>query len=110
MNIIHYSEEEHNIQRNHIVLNSPIKFVTGQITIGLIGTGGFAVNVLLPIIQEYSSKFRLKTVVNRTGEKAINVAKQFHAEKVSTDASDIFDDEEIDLVVIVTRNMIVMLH
>ena len=104
LNIIHYSEEEHNIQRNHIVLNSPIKFVTGQITIGLIGTGGFAVNVLLPIIQEYSSKFRLKTVVNRTGEKAINVAKQFHAEKVSTDASDIFDDEEIDLVVIVTRH------
>lgn len=103
LNIIHYpsSDEPDTIK---IGINPTVKPAPGQITVGLIGTGSFAVNMLLPIIQEYNSKFRLKTIVNRTAEKAINIARQFHAEKVSTDENDIFNDPEIDLVVIVTRH------
>ena len=74
------------------------------ITIGLIGAGNFAKGTLLPIIAAHSNKFYLKTIVNRTGDKALNVARLFKAEKISSDQNDIFNDPDIDLVMICTRH------
>lgn len=74
------------------------------ITIGLIGAGSFANNTLLPIIASHPEKFYLKAIVNRTGEKALNTAKHYHAEVVSSNNDDIFNDPSIDLVMICTRH------
>ena len=74
------------------------------INIGLIGAGSFATTTLLPIIAEHPEKFMLKTIVNRSGEKALNAARQFKAEKISSDQDDIFNDPEINLVMICTRH------
>ena len=74
------------------------------INIGLIGAGSFATTTLLPIIAEHADKFHLKTIVNRSGEKALNAARQFKAEKISSDQDDIFNDPDINLVMICTRH------
>lgn len=74
------------------------------VTIGLIGAGGFATSTLLPIIAGHPDKFYLKTIVNRSGEKALNAGRQFKAEIISSDINDIFNDPDIDLVMICTRH------
>lgn len=74
------------------------------INIGLIGAGSFATTTLLPIIADHPDKFHLKTIVNRSGDKALNAGRQFKADKISSDQEDIFDDPDIDLVMICTRH------
>lgn len=74
------------------------------INIGLIGAGSFATTTLLPIIVDHPDKFHLKTIVNRSGDKALNAGRQFKADKISSDQEDIFDDPDIDLVMICTRH------
>lgn len=74
------------------------------INIGLIGAGSFATTTLLPIIADHPDKFHLKTIVNRSGDKALNAGRQFNADKISSDQEDIFDDPDIDLVMICTRH------
>lgn len=74
------------------------------VTIGLIGAGSFATTTLLPIIAEHPEKFRLKTIVNRSGDKALNAGRQFKAEVISSNQDDIFKDPDIDLVMICTRH------
>jgi len=73
-----------------------------RIIVGLIGTGNFAKNFLLPIINTNPDKYYLKTVVNRSGDKALNVGRQYHAEVISSDNNVIFNDPDIDLVMICT--------
>jgi len=90
--------------RAPIIVNDHLPLKNNRICLGLIGSGSFAENVLLPIIKENGSKFYLKTIVNRTGDKALNIARQFKAEKTSSNTDDIFKDPEIDLVVICTRH------
>ena len=72
------------------------------ITIGLIGAGNFAKNFLLPIVNTNPDKFYLKTVVNRSGDKALNVGRQYNAAVISSDNNDVFNDPDIDLVMICT--------
>lgn len=81
------------------------KSVNKQImTIGLIGAGGFATSTLLPIITDNKDKFYLKTIVNRSGDNALNAGRHFKAEIISSDENVVFNDPEIDLVVICTRH------
>lgn len=87
-----------------ITVNKTLKHFKNRITIGMIGTGSFAVNTLLPIIYKHTDKFYLKSVFNSTGEKALNAAIQFKANCVVTKKEDIFNDSEIDLVIISTRH------
>lgn len=87
-----------------IVVNTPMPIGNKVITIGLIGAGSFACSTLLPIITAHPDKFKLKTIVNRSGDKALNAARQFKAERVSSNNDDIFNDNEINLVMICTRH------
>ena len=98
----HYNEiinDSSCIRRNH---HKPIN--DGVVKIGLIGVGSFATSTLLPIISSNSDKFYLKTIVNRSGPKAVNAANRFNVENISSNADDIFNDPEIDLVMICTRH------
>lgn len=85
-------------------LNEHKKIAKGQITIGLIGAGNFAKNNLLPIVNKNQEKFYLKSVVNRSGDKALNVGKQYGAEVISCDNNVIFEDPDIDMVMICTSH------
>lgn len=87
-----------------IVINPTKNYNKDKISIGLIGAGSFASNTLLPIIYENRSKFYLKTVVNSSGDKAVNVVTQFGAEVASSNPDDVYNDPDIDLVMICTRH------
>lgn len=97
-----YKPEEQKESVRTIVINEHKVINKDRITIGLIGAGNFAKNFLLPIVNTNPDKFYLKTVVNRTGEKALNVGRQYNAEVVSSDTDVIYNDPEIDLVMICT--------
>lgn len=92
--------------------NNPTPYLTStvkasrndKISIGLIGAGSFATSTLLPIIHKHSDKFCLKSIQNSSGDKALNAARLFKAEKVVSEPDEIFTDSEIDLVMICTRH------
>ena len=97
--------KSHENKKENLVSISPVRKVSKDvISIGLIGAGSFAASTLLPIIHDNPDKFSLRTVVDFSGDTALNVARQFKAENVSSDSKDIFKDEQIDLVMICTRH------
>lgn len=106
--IITILEYNHSIKKNNddrcIRRYTHIPPQNGVITIGLIGVGSFATSTLLPIICSNSDKYYLKTIVNRSGPKAVNAANRFKIDNISSNVDDIFKDPEIDLVMICTRH------
>jgi predicted dehydrogenase/threonine dehydrogenase-like Zn-dependent dehydrogenase len=104
LTIIEYDE---NTEKSTEIINHNRKIIKTNkeiINVGIIGAGGFTVSTILPILYSYSKKFRLKTIVNRTPVKAINVANQFKIEKTSTKVENVLEDADINLVVITTRH------
>lgn len=95
------SDEKREVVKT-IALGKPKVVSKDVITIGLIGAGNFAKNFLLPIVNTNPDKYYLKTVVNRSGDKAINVGRQYNAAVISSDSNDVFNDPDIDLVMICT--------
>lgn len=89
---------------NQVKLAEPKALSKDIVTIGLIGAGSFATTMLLPIIAAHPEKYHLKTIVNRSGDKALNAGKQFKAELISSNQDDIYNDPDIDLVMICTRH------
>ncbi len=74
------------------------------VNVALIGTGGFATGMHLPNMAKLSNKFKIKAIVNRTGQKAKAVAEQYSADYATTDIQDVLNDKAIDLVMITTRH------
>lgn len=89
---------------NQVTLAEPKALGKDIVSIGLIGAGSFATTMLLPIITAHPERYHLKTIVNRSGDKALNAGKQFKAEVISSNQEDIFNDPDIDLVMICTRH------
>lgn len=102
LTIIEYPEVTD--EQKEYPINEAFKHNKNTITVGLIGAGSFAVSTLLPILHEHSDLYELKTVVNSTGDKAVNVARQFGAKHASNSVDDILNDPDIDLVMICTRH------
>lgn len=97
-----YQSDEKKEVVKTIALGEPKVVGKDVITIGLIGAGNFAKNFLLPIVNTNPDKYYLKTVVNRSGDKALNVGRQYNAAVISSDNNDVFGDPDIDLVMICT--------
>jgi polar amino acid transport system substrate-binding protein len=73
------------------------------VRIAVIGAGSFAQNVLLPAIKS-DSRVELRTVVTTSGLGATSVAKRFGFANAASDPAAVFDDPEVDAVVIATRH------
>lgn len=104
LTVLEYSQSHQERQESSVLVCPVKKTLKNTISIGLIGAGGFATSTLLPIIYEASNKFRLKTIVDKSGDRALSAARQFKAEKASSDCDDIFKDDQIDLVMICTQH------
>lgn len=91
-------------ERKSINLLTPKLASEKVIKIGLIGAGSFATSTLLPIVANHPDKFYLKTIANRSGNNAINAGRQFKAEMITSDQDEIFNDPDINLVMICTRH------
>ncbi|HID74687.1 MAG TPA: dehydrogenase, partial [Planctomycetaceae bacterium] len=68
----------------------------------VIGAGGFTRRTLLPALAKAGA--RLKWVASRKGLSAAAAARKFHIEKSTTETSRIFEDDEVNAVVIATRH------
>ena len=70
--------------------------------VGVLGTGNFATQVLLPAI--VAAGGHVETVVSSGGTSASLAAAKFGARHASSDPADVFEDPSIDTVVIATRH------
>ena len=105
LTMLDYTKQQEIVtHKNAVIVNTHTKINKNKICIGFVGAGNFATGILLPIIKRNNDKFYLKTIVNSSGDKAYNTANLFKAEIASTDTNVIFEDPEIDLVVICTRH------
>lgn len=106
ISIISYDEQSDVTSNEDIETERNIDKITNTnvVNVGIIGPGSYATNTLLPIISALNDKYRLHTVVNRSGKKAFDVATRFKAIKASSDINDILNNREIHLVIITTRH------
>lgn len=88
---------------NLIEINKPFftNYTNSLITIGLIGAGSYA-NKILPLFKRQNIRF--KTIISKKGLSAAILGKKFAFENVSTSDDDIFNDKEINLVIICTHH------
>lgn len=77
---------------------------SGSLRLALIGAGGFAKSMLLPIIQGLPEKIQLDMVVSRRGHEADTLARQYQAARSSTDMDVAIADPAIEAVMIATRH------
>ena len=70
--------------------------------IAVVGSGNFTTRVLLPALP--NTGLSRKVLVSKTGVTAAHAAKKFGFQNMSTDFSEVVNDDEIDTVVITTRH------
>ena len=85
-----------------ITLSSSTTVPAGAASVGVLGAGNFATQILLPAVSDGGGS--IHTVVSSGGTSASLAASKFSARYASTDVDDIFDSDEIDTVVIATRH------
>lgn len=89
----------------HRIANPAVRTAhQGAVRIAMIGAGGFAKTVLLPILKSDSARFNLQCVCTRQGHTAAAAAKQFMAKYATTDYADVLNDADVDAVMIATRH------
>lgn len=86
---------EYNVEREKI---------DGKIRVGIIGAGNFAKGVHLPNLKSLSEIYDIRAIASRNGVNAKETAKQFGAGYATTDYKDLFNDPEVDMVMITTRH------
>ena len=82
---------------------APVHARSGQVRLGAIGVGAFFKGVHHPMLTRHGG-FVLKTVVGRTGLALRDYADRHGVPVVATDAAAVFDDPDIDAVLIATRH------
>lgn len=101
--LLEYTLKEINFIDHKIVkLNDSQISVNGSPSIGVIGAGNFTNQTLLPAMKGLD--LQLHTIVSSGGVSGVNVGKKFGFLKASTELSHVFEEKEINSVVITTRH------
>jgi predicted dehydrogenase/threonine dehydrogenase-like Zn-dependent dehydrogenase len=72
------------------------------VRIGVIGSGNYGTQVLLPAFKAAGAQF--VTVASRSGITGLHAARKFDGEETTTDVATVFARNDIDAVVIATRH------
>jgi predicted dehydrogenase/threonine dehydrogenase-like Zn-dependent dehydrogenase len=70
--------------------------------VGMVGAGAFSKQVLLPLVSK--SGVRLKTIVSSKGVSGTQLGQKFGFECSTTNSDSVFNDSEIDIVIVATRH------
>lgn len=73
-----------------------------KISIGFIGSGSYASKVLIPAFKSPDVFFN--TLASRGGQSGIKFGKKFGFKTTTTDSSEIFENDDINTIVIATRH------
>ncbi len=76
----------------------------GPIRLALIGASGFTKATHIPNLSTMKDRFQIQAVMSRTGTNAHSTARHCGAKYATTDAQEIFNDPEVDAVLIATRH------
>ena len=95
INIINH--EKINIRSTKIISDEKIK-------VGIIGAGAFAEQVHLPNLKKLGKSFEIISICNKTGLSAKRVADRFSAKYATSNPDELFNDPNIDLIMICTRH------
>ncbi|MEB2786962.1 bi-domain-containing oxidoreductase [Algoriphagus persicinus] len=98
--ILVYPEKSGEPQRAVSITSN--KFSAGKGTVGIIGAGNFTSAMILPCLKKTPAK--LKFISSSGGLSGTTLAKKFGVSQSTTDNSLIFQDSEVDLVMVTTRH------
>ena len=88
--------------KTKIKINDKTK--TNRINLAIVGAGSFIKEMYLPNIKKMEDIVYIRSIVNKRGHTAMQVAKQQNANYVSTSFEDVINDEKIDALIISTRH------
>jgi predicted dehydrogenase len=105
MTLLSYPNWNDDEPDRHTIINPKAQpSSTESIKLGVIGAGSFAVSMHLPIIRKMQPTVAIQAIVNRTGHKAQTIAQQNGAAYATTDVEKVFNDNDVDAVLITTRH------
>lgn len=99
--VLSYSHRAFETMPRQVELGSTFQKKEGVIALGLIGAGNFTKAVLLPELQK-NPAFSLAGLVTSTGMSAQVTGKKFGFHRVSTEESTLFEDRNLDALMITT--------
>lgn len=94
---VNTNNQNKNEKKIPILRDKPIKTA-------LIGTGSFASNITLPILNELKDDFSIEVLVNQTPFKAENIANKFGVKHIESSVDELLLNHDIDAVFITTRH------
>ncbi|WP_144549955.1 bi-domain-containing oxidoreductase [Peribacillus simplex] len=102
--VLQYSQRKISFEKDSAVqLNQrDIMPFSGQPVVGIIGAGNYTNQTLLPAMNGLN--INKKTIVSSGGMTSVHVGKRFDFCKASTDTDHVFNDEEVNSVIITTRH------
>jgi len=86
-----------------VVTETPAKRLGTVVKLGVVGAGGFAVGVLLPLLKEMSS-VRLESIASASGVSARTAAERVGFRTCAASFDEVADDANVDALVIATRH------
>jgi predicted dehydrogenase/threonine dehydrogenase-like Zn-dependent dehydrogenase len=90
------------LTRRWVRLERAVRPVEGTPRLAFIGAGNQATRVLMPAMKAAGAY--LKSVASASGTSAVHAARKFGFEEAVTDTESIFEDPDVDAVVISTRH------
>ena len=107
--LLKYSDEpvEYDQIKKTVSVSSPASDSSSSnkvFRVGLIGVGDFVLGMHLPNLAALGGMYQIHTLCNRSGIKSLNAASFYKAKKITSDPNEVFNDPDIDLVMICTRH------
>lgn len=100
--LLTYAADQRNTSARSLILKQGARSPADEVVIGAIGAGNYAGRLLLPTFKNTSA--RLKTIATSQGVSGTNIGKQLGFEISTTDTDSLFEDEEINTIVISTQH------
>lgn len=87
---------------NKIIVYDKSPKISGKLQIGIVGIGDFAKSMLLPILSDLKNLYKIKAIVSLKSYDLKQIARNYKINYIATDIEEILNDEEINLVFIIT--------
>ncbi|RCK75547.1 MAG: putative zinc-binding dehydrogenase [Anaerolineae bacterium] len=96
-------EQEPTSKIDFPAVQKPVMHSESPLRIGVIGAGNFASMVMLPILKR-TKGVELRGIASASGLAARHLGEKYHFHYVTSEAEQILQDQEINLVMILTRH------
>ncbi|MBU2704608.1 bi-domain-containing oxidoreductase [Zooshikella marina] len=100
--LLQYNQEDITKFSQEIILNNDITYNPKKPSIGFIGAGNYASRMLIPAFDKFKPNFKM--ISSTTGISGVIHGKKFNFERATSDTNKVFDNPDINTVVIATRH------